>query len=185
VSAIQLECNYLSKVYIEIDAIESLYCDAVGLVVTSPSTKIDKLAKGYFNNDLVSVIRIFKQNVNYFPSDINNYFKFVLGIDINGSNLRKLSKEDLKPFSRLKAIWIYDNVNLQTLEADLFIYNPQLTHMNFGANNLKHVDSKLFDLVKQLKSAYFKDNDCIDAEAYDEQGMKALIKGIADNCNSK
>ena len=123
--------------------------------------------------------------VMYFLMEgFDNHLPNLTALKIGSCHLKELSKEDLKVFPKLKFLWIWEN-DLKVLEADLFMYNPDLIYVNFYWNYLKEIDSNIFNNFKSFEFIFLKKNDCVNFGAKNQKELKKLVEIIQQNCKPK
>lgn len=120
-------------------------------------------------------------NVAYFPLGIENFFPNLVAISISNSNLKRITKEDLKPFPNLRYFSLWSN-HLQTVEKDLFQYNPKLEVIILKENRISQIEPTVFDnFVDKLRYFYLDGNNCQFGDAYDDkQKANEMIAQIQD-----
>lgn len=132
-------------------------------------------------NDKVTALLIFEQICEYFPAGFDKFFKGLLGIAVQKSGLKKLTKRDLKHFTELKSLSLYGN-KLETLESDLFYYNLQLEMLSVFDNSLTNVHPEVLRGLVHLKRIHFNANPCIDEEALTKEKIEQLKCKFIDKC---
>lgn len=99
------------------------------------------------------------------------------------SKLKYLDKSDMRDFTNLRYLYLYNNV-LEFLQSDVFRHNTQLEYISFYANRLMHIGSKVLNDLPRLRTAYFNKNICIDKQAVSsEKEISELRLEIAERCS--
>ncbi|CAG9807189.1 unnamed protein product [Chironomus riparius] len=135
------------------------------------------------SNKNVGVFDGRKVSIKYFPRNLNTYFPNIHQIFIE-RKLREITKEDLQDFPMLVYLYLSFN-DIQIIEKDLFIYNPELRLVFLNENRIKYVDPNVFKNLPKLIYLGFEDNDCHSGIV--EQGRSnvvGLIKKISDQCSN-
>lgn len=134
------------------------------------------------DNDNVGVLEIeFQIFLTKVPERIVVFFKNLLGLSITSCKLLSISNEDLKPFPKLQLLFLEQN-KITNLDGNLLVNTPKLRQIAFGWNNLENVGAELFDSVKDLESAWFFENPCIDMYATRPIDMQILKESLLTNC---
>lgn len=115
-------------------------------------TSINDQTRSYYHSHDVKMLRIEKQTVHYLPRGFGNFFPNIVGVYISESKLKSISKKDLKQFSNLLHFSAVDN-DLQTIDADLFVFTPNITQISFSRNNLRAVGTNVFSRLENLTSS--------------------------------
>lgn len=134
------------------------------------------------SNDNVNTLLIFEQICEFFPVGIENQFQKMEGIAIQKSGLKKITKNDLRGFPKLKSISLFGN-QLITLESNLFLFNTELKLVSLFNNKLKHVFSNIFDGLNDLERVYLSSNPCISEEALNAEKLEQLKCKLIENCS--
>lgn len=159
-------------------------CVASSLNIDSQGIFVEKISGRHVtssDNDDVQVISIKNSVCEYLPTGFEKFFKNVEGIAIVNSKLKAITMSDLRPFPKLRNLWLPENC-LKTLEGNLFAHNPQLKVVNFHNNYIETIASGLFTLHSSLEHVYLDDNVCIESNATDSFEMRDLIQEIKEDC---
>ncbi|CRK89641.1 CLUMA_CG003375, isoform A [Clunio marinus] len=115
---------------------------------------------------------------HFIPQGISNNFRNLTVLVLSYTGLKSLTNEDLKPFKQLRGLYV-DNNLLETLETDLFMYNPKLREISFNENKIKRIAFNILDKLVMLQKAEFYRNHCIDmgAETFHQlENLKLVLK---------
>lgn len=134
------------------------------------------------SNDNVNTLLIIEQICEFFPVGIDKQFQKLEGVAIQKSGLKKITKNDLRGFANLKSISLFGN-QLETLESNLFIFNPKLKLISVFSNKLKHVFSNIFDGLNNLERVYFRSNPCISEDGMNKEKIEQLKCKLIENCS--
>ncbi|KAG5667887.1 hypothetical protein PVAND_015853 [Polypedilum vanderplanki] len=92
----------------------------------------------------------YASNFEFFPKNIEKHFKNIVAIYIISSGLKEIHQNDLKVFPYLETL-IFNETEIEYLEADLFEFNLLLESFAILKSPLKHIGPKIFDNLKNLK----------------------------------
>jgi Leucine-rich repeat (LRR) protein len=132
-------------------------------------------------NDINILLINHHPNVKNLPKGIATFFSKVEWLQMWKSGLISITKEDLKPFSNLKLIR-FISTQIESLEEDLFQFNPKLTRIELNLNKIKHVGANLLNSLTYLESADFSSNVCINKKADNRYQIQDLIRELETNC---
>jgi len=182
-AAIKLDCTYKRKDWGTL-ADGDDYCQVNNLNVTTRNVAIDGVLIDHSNgNDNISAFIVESQPCYFIPRGIENVFNDLEVIQFDSTHLKQVSKNDLRPFTGLKALLLEHN-DLEVIEKDLFMHNKKLTYISFAYNELKHIDTLLLEPLTELTIAFFSSNQCISMNAYNQERMDELKSQIAQNCQN-
>jgi hypothetical protein len=175
-SAVEFKCIYKGDYTCEV--VTGRIIDKLGRYVTQ--TTGDHLI-GKANKD-VGMFDARKVTIKYFPRNLHTHFPNLHQIFIE-RKLREITKEDLEPFPKL--IYLYLSFNeIEIIEKDLFIYNPELKLVFLNENRIKYVDPNVFDNLSNLVYLGFDDNDCYSEIVENSRsGVRSLIENVKENCS--
>lgn len=142
-------------------------------------TEVDGLPQGAN----VELLLIDEQKMKFMPENLENFFTNLKGIIIDSSELISITKSDLKPFDKLKIIFIGNN-NIEELENDLFEGNKSLEWINFMNNFTKRIGSEILNQLNDIKFVNFQRNSCINFKAFDSDQLKRLKLFIKRDCSA-
>jgi Leucine rich repeat len=135
-------------------------------------------------NDDVQSFKCDDCGMHYFPRGLHKIFKNLLLIHIDVADLKVINKQDLEQFDKLQELWLPGN-EIEVLEQDLFIGNPNLEHVFLSSNQIKFIHSTAFENLKNLKTLQLKRNTCINQGVlYNSSEVPALIQTAKDQCTS-
>jgi hypothetical protein len=131
----------------------------------------------------VRSIMTFKQKMNYMPRGFETIFKNITTIDIYSSDLLEVHVSDLQPFPELRYLRFIFN-KLESIEFDLFVYNPKLELLILYGNRIQFVNDA-FDILPNLRYLSFAQNPCYSGEAKDNRmEVLQLMKNIHEKCGT-
>lgn len=180
----------------ELELIESGigYSVSVTKQTISPSDEIEfqnQMKNDEFDPE-VRILIITQCKIPKFPRVIINHFHNLEKLTVFQSNLKSITKLELKEFKNLKIVNFGFN-ELVFVPGDLFQFNRHLEEIHFRNNKIKFIGAKLFDGLESLKFVDFRGNDkidnyvsIIDESFYSNYGnretMEALLEKIRENC---
>lgn len=163
-----------------------LRANIVDLRVDRPNTKVVGVSGSFPSGKCADDVRgLYISNTvcQYIPQGLDEIFPSIEGIQISSTGLKVISQRDLKPFVKLRSLWLDCN-KLTVLESNLFLYNADLTIVNFKDNNLRAIGSGIFDPVDDLQRVYMEGNKCISLDAVNRSKVKEVKTEIAEKCQS-
>ncbi|KAL7041123.1 hypothetical protein ACKWTF_000657 [Chironomus riparius] len=98
--------------------------------------------------------------IQYFPRDLEKFFKNLELIYIEFAGLKEIHQADLKPFQKLIYLSLGYN-SIKVLESGVFDANPNLEILSFVANDLVHIEPDVFDNLPKLRCFWFG-RTCVD-----------------------
>jgi Leucine-rich repeat (LRR) protein len=102
-------------------------------------------------NDDVQHLDIWDSKITKIPCGLGEVFKNVTRLWIGFSNLREISKEDLKEFQNLTSFIVYKN-QLEEIPKDLFEFNTKLKIILLRFNKIQRIESGLLDELQDLEN---------------------------------
>ncbi|KAG5667850.1 hypothetical protein PVAND_015819 [Polypedilum vanderplanki] len=134
------------------------------------------------NNDDVKSFYSYRKIMLFFPKGLENYFKNLEIIGIVNEKLPKIEQNDLKPFYKLRVLYL-DGNQIETLEPDLFKYNLNIEAINLSNNKIKYVDVSVFKHLVSLKTLWFENNHCHSGKISDSAtDVIKVIDDIRERC---
>jgi Leucine rich repeat len=155
-------------------------CKVKNLNITLPQQLITKVLPER-NDNVVNALLILEQNCEFFPHGIVKYFGNLEGIAVQKSNLKKITKSDLKGFWNLRSISLFGN-KLRVIENELFRYNPKLELVSLFKNELQHIFPSAFDNLVNIKILYLNSNPCINQDALEPSKIEKLKCEMVVKC---
>jgi hypothetical protein len=141
------------------------YCHVTNhQILDNPRLKItEATGKHDCNKTDTSVegVRInFAANLQQIPKGLDKVFLniILLGFYAN-KNFKKLQRDDLRPFPKLKFLY-FDQNAIEVIEADLFRYNPNLEIIKLFKNKIASIVPMVFSDLKSLRVLDISDNMC-------------------------
>ncbi|KAG5668464.1 hypothetical protein PVAND_016404 [Polypedilum vanderplanki] len=138
--------------------------------VNTTHQKITSINMSTFEKENVIGVMFYKTTLPTFPSELGEFFPNLRKVDIFGSELEKITKDDLKNFPKLERLRAESN-KLKYLPNDLFEFTPLLSHVDFSHNQIDKIGANIFDNCKNLIEADFKHNKTINI-SYKKENMK-------------
>lgn len=182
VSGINLKCVFGTHTWPYIGEVK--YCHSRELVVTSSNqsiTSANDQPENHYHGENIKFLQILSQTVNFVPKRIEKVFLSIEGLQIDNSKLKTISKQDLEPFKELKIISMSFN-DLETLDSDLFSFNPLLKRIHFQNNRLTFIGENVLEPLSNLERAHFNGNVCIKKDAVTPDEMEELKAEIKIKC---
>ena len=159
-SSLHLECSYSLTQWVITGEIYT----CVGTVVFSGDiNSIAAVSQNHLpgkSNVHVEGFTINNQAIDFMPSNIQHFFENVRAIAMRNTTLKKLTKDDLKPFPRIEVIGFHYS-RLEKIDGDLFSYNPRLQHINLSNNLFTNIGPNLLAPLASLHQINLSDSLCI------------------------
>lgn len=125
---------------------------------------------------------IVKKEIFFLPHAIGSkFFKNIAGITINDSKLKEIHKSNLQEFPHLREIFIVSN-QVESLEENLFEFNPNLELAWFDGNKIISIDSGIFDNLPKLRYLNIRERKACTGVMrkiqYDREAVEKFIEKI-------
>lgn len=185
---ITLECRYADGGW----AIAELAygCDDVKITHVGDKRIVTEVSQnhpeGSSNSDVQGFTIHRDKSIEFFPRNLGGHFPNLLAIEVSGTSIDEISREDLVDLRKLKMLYLYGN-RIAHIESNLFSGNPALVWISFSYNPIRSVGSDVFDKLKDLTELRFFKTTCI-TEEYSEAratDVPHMISKIAKNCQDK
>jgi hypothetical protein len=186
VSAFQLTCDYSKDdAWTEIGNIYYCFMDNDAEMTLSGRAISKVIGSHASNKDEVDVAGFWNQNrkMVFFPSNLHDKFPNLFAIGIDNCGISEIHKEDLKPFGDELLYFRLSKANLQMIEKDLFIHNPNLKVVGLHHNKIKRIDKNVFDNLKSLNQLWLSENNCINKDAEKHEDVEFFINEIRTTCS--
>lgn len=184
VISVEITCAYQKTSWVYIG--DHYQCEVIVIRVDEPNEVVQAINGTHMAGmtaDDVRSIYITDKILRFFPKGFDTFFKNIESIQIYNSKLRSITKEDLRPFPRLKDIYLQMN-RISVLGADLFHFNPELRRMFFDFNRIRVISSDIFDPIDDLDSFHFTGNICTSKNGQGQKEMNEFISEIVKDCQS-
>jgi len=129
----------------------------------------------------VQGINIFQKSMYYLPKGLDKFLENLIGLSISKSELKEISQDDLKVFTKLKHLWLAEN-DLEVIEADLLKFNTNLIYVNINDNKINEIDPSAFGGLNNLNYLYLSENICINEYAEGTNGINRMIEKMKNLC---
>lgn len=135
-----------------------------------------------FSNADVKVLLVDNQRyLTRIPSGIDAFFPNIKLTRWADGDLRTFNADDLKQFPNLLRLMLQNN-KIVSLDGDLFKHTPKLTLISFQENLIEHVGHDLLTGLRDLETADFRRNVCIDLNANSRQLFIELKHRLQIDC---
>lgn len=145
-------------------------------------TSVDGEIEYQGDHQNTTTLFIDSQIVHFLPRRIEKFFPELKEIVIINSKLKSINKSDLKHFMRLNSLDLSGN-GIESLDGDLFEFNPEIGYVNFSGNQIKFVGENIFNSLLKLKHANFLENICINDVAKSKTEISILTEKIGKRCS--
>lgn len=182
----RLNCRF--EISESVEFVGEVYACNVGAIhVEAPNMTLERVdgshMDGKSSNEVKAMI-VVSQVLQYIPKGLGETFKNLEVLHILSSELKEITKEDLKQFPNLKSLWVND-CNLVHLESGLLQFNPKLKEVRFQYNEIISIAADIFEPLKDLEKADLGANSCISNRAYDRKQLEGLLRDITRNCQQE
>lgn len=133
------------------------------------------------SNADVEYLYIHNQILTRFPTNIEAFFPFLIGIEWFNSNLLSIAPEDLEPFENLVIFSSFMN-KLVSIDGRLFERAPKLRWISFYGNLIENVGYNLLENLPDLQYVSFGSNPCIDTIALTPNEIAELKVQLLISC---
>lgn len=139
-------CNYRLNVF-------SYFCTVPKLTITSPDVEITAFTGGHSrgkSNKSVRDLEVEPNNkVEFLPKDLYKTFPNLSVLKLVSCGLKDVTRHDLKGLHKLIELDLSSN-RLKTLPDDLFLFNDNISSINFSSNIFEHLGSKVLEPIKDI-----------------------------------
>lgn len=139
---------------------EGHICTARSFNITSRNITVIRVSGDYFNgvdNGNVMNLIIYKQNCQFIPEGISNFFKNLEILTISRSNLMALRFTDFLGLQNLRKIFIVGN-QISSIDGQTFKSIPNLEVLDLSSNKIKSIPFEAFSLAQNLKILTLSNN---------------------------
>jgi hypothetical protein len=117
-----------------------------------------------------------------FPLGLETFFKNLEYIAIVNEKLQRIGQSDLRPFYKLRVLYL-DSNQIETLDRELFKFNPNIEAINLSNNRVRYVDVSVFKHLVNLRSLWFENNACHSNKISENPtGVQKVIDEIRERC---
>ena len=164
----KLECTYPDPNFFWAVFDRAYTCDGI-VVMDGDDDVVTSLSHSHRhplkNEHVYGLVIVHQRSLEKFPRGIENHFRYLKGIDLEGCGLTRISSEDLRPFKDLLQI-SFDENKLTELPHDLFQHNLKLKRIDIEGNLLYHVGLEIFSHLSHLSVVYMKHNSCTSENSF-------------------
>lgn len=115
------------------------------------------------------------------PTNLAEFFPYLIAIELKDTHLIAISSNDLRPFPNLEIFISYHN-NLVSLDGDLFKFTQKLRIISFYDNYIQKVGEDLLKNLTNLEHANFDKNPCTTLQAGNPDDMIELKVWLPIEC---
>jgi len=180
-ATISLDCRYSNHGWV---ALGNVYTCAPRVTQLGSSRNVVGVSQNHMSgrsNVDVRGVNYQNQRIAFIPTDMNRFFPNLEGILFNECPIRSFSREDLRPFPRLRDFSIHRG-ELTTVSGDVFNHAPGLQFANLGRNNIANVGPGIFQHTPRLAEARFNNNWCINTQARSNSALALLYTELDFRC---
>lgn len=146
-----------------------------------PITQISIEMSSIDAKDILSFYIRSSSDLYYIPSGLADHFINLKVLVIAFTGLKTLRQSDFKPLQKLENIYL-DNNELESIEGDIFAFNPNIRFINLESNKIKSVANNVFDPLARLQQLNFSRNICYSGKAESQAEVEELKEKIYEKC---
>lgn len=180
-ASLSFDCRYTNHGWV---ALNNVYTCTPRVTMLGNSRNVVGVSQNHMsgrNNLDVRGVNFQNQNVlTFIPLDMNRFFPNLEGILFNECPIRSFTREDLRPFTRLRDFSIHRGA-LTTVSGDVFQHAPGLQFANLGRNEIANVGPGIFQGTR-VTEARFNHNWCIGTQARTSAQVANLVTELAFRC---
>lgn len=120
-------------------------------------------------------------NCHYIPKNVAKHFTNIKVLVVARSGLKVVRQQDLEPLKKLENLYL-DYNQIQSLDGNLFTFNPNIAYINFSNNQIKTIALDAFTPLKMIKELGFGENICLDKKANNENEVQELLIEMKLKC---
>jgi hypothetical protein len=144
---------------------------------------VGKHYEGKSHDDVKQVFFDF-QNCPYLPLDIGKFFTNLEIFYLKKSNVQHILPGDLESLDKLNVFDVSHNP-VEEIPKDFFAGHETITKISFYDCHLKEVEKGALEPLKNLDTAYFDYNECINAKKESVSGMQSFIANVYEKCSGE
>lgn len=159
-------------------------CTVKDINVTKPDTTVTGVSGNYAGKEFTkTVVRItIRQMICWFmPKGFENHYENILGLEISGSKLKKITRDDIEPFPKLRDLNLSHNM-LTSLDVDFLDSNPMLKLLDVSSNSIHTMSVEMLDSVGGEVHLNFVNNVCLSLEGKSLRKANEIRREIMKNC---
>lgn len=182
-SAYEIKCDY-SKTDSWTELSEIYYCD-VKNSVSNPSEGVTHVSGNHLRNkDNCKVLGFWvdKKEMKIFPKNLENEFENLIAIGFDSTGMREIHKEDLEPFGEDLEFFRLSRCDIEFLEKDLFIHNPNLKVVGLHYNKIKYIHENIFASLTSMTNLWLSNNYCINADGQNRKTSVEVVSKAKEQC---
>lgn len=136
------------------------------------------------DNDAVLGFLVFYKILHHFPQKVTRFFRNIVAVSIEYSQLKEIHKKDLRQFGDTLIDLCLEGNEIQTIEEELFIHNSNLKHISLINNKIQTISEHVFDNLNGLFGINLLNNNCINYVYYGQE-IRGFIRSITLKCSDK
>ena len=108
------------------------------------------------------------------PTKLGDILKNLVMVTIKYGRLKEIHKSDLKQFPNLRYLDLDCN-DIEALEEDLFMFNPELTRIWLDDNKIVSIGQKTFENLKNLEDFDLSGNACFSKRIQSDMAENIIL----------
>lgn len=181
-ASMEVSCNYQNWATKEFTGM-SYQCTVKDINVQTPNETVTEVTGNYVGKEFTkTVVRIAIRHMvcMFMPKGFENHYENILGLEISGSKLKKIAREDIAPFPKLKDLNFSHNM-LTSLDADFLDSNLMLKLLDVSFNRIHTMSVEMLDSIGEVHLNFLK-NACLSIEGKNASKTNEIRQEIMKNC---
>lgn len=139
--------------------------------------------------DKIGALKVFAAALIFIPQGIKQVLPGLRAIDFDSSSLSYVDADDMQQFGADLTFASFYNNRITSIDANLFMHNPNIRHISFHSNPIKYIDPKFFSFMqgfKSVKNVLFENCNCLNQHVSARQGQKMeTFEWRDENCRDE
>lgn len=158
-------------------------CKVKDINVQTPNATVTEVTGNYVGKEFTkTVVRITIRHLTcmFMPKGFENHYENILGIEISAAKLKKIRREDIEPFPKLKDLTLSHNM-LTSLDGDFLDSSPMLKLLDVSFNRIHTMAVEMLDSIGEVHLNFLK-NACVSLEGKTLSKTNEIRQEIMKNC---
>lgn len=148
VNCVEFSCNF-TEIDLDNFTVGKLKCEVTKIEIISYENRTIELKEFLASDKNKTNVEIFEtknQQVYFFPQNLANIFPYLRNIKINHAGLKSIKTEDIAPFKHNLEYLDLSNNELKIIESNLFDKNKFMIEISFSNNQIELIEEETFEL---------------------------------------
>lgn len=163
-------------------------CDFAYVKDTEPETALVEVQGKHMDKqsdaDVEAIMVYNEKTLNRLPQDIGKFFPKLQALVWSHGNITSVVAEDIEQMKKL-VILVLSHNKITSLGGDLFKNMPELLLIEFNNNLIEYVHKDCLINGKNLDSADFTENICVNSKAINTFQMRSFKTELPKKCSGK